>query len=102
MRSFRKAVNSALENVSFMAVITSDSDLHRPASSDLLSVCNRSTVFEREERCVLNSDVAMAPQNAERVEDNRVSDRQFIGRNHNFVGVADNWITCLTPALVAD
>jgi hypothetical protein len=50
----------------------------------------------------LNSDVAMVPQNAERVEDNRVSDRQFIGRNHNFVGVADNWIKCLTPALVVD
>jgi len=45
IRSFRKAVNSALENVSFMAVITSDSDLHRPASSDSLPVCNRSTVF---------------------------------------------------------
>ena len=38
----------------------------------------------------LNSDVAIVPLNAERVEDNRVSDRQFIGRNHNFVGVADN------------
>jgi hypothetical protein len=50
----------------------------------------------------LNSDVAMVPQNAERVEDNRVSDRQFIGGNHNFVGVADNWIKCLTPALVVD
>jgi hypothetical protein len=50
----------------------------------------------------LNSDVAIVPQNAERVEDNGVSDRQFIGRNHNFVGVADNWIKCLTPALVVD
>jgi hypothetical protein len=50
----------------------------------------------------LNSAVAMIPQNAERVEDNRVSDRQFIGRNHNFVGVADNWIKCLTPALVVE
>ena len=48
----------------------------------------------------LNSDAAMLPQNAERVEDNRVSDCQFIGRNHNFVGVADNWIKPLTPALV--
>jgi hypothetical protein len=46
--------------------------------------------------------VAMVPQNAERVENNRVSDRQFLGRNHNFVGVADNWIKCLTPALVVD
>lgn len=27
--AFRKAVNSAFEKVSFMAVITSDSDLHR-------------------------------------------------------------------------
>ena len=50
----------------------------------------------------LNSDAAMVPQNAERVEDNRVSDCQFIGRNHNFVGVADNWIKRLTPALVVD
>jgi hypothetical protein len=50
----------------------------------------------------LNSDVAMVPQNAERVEDNHVPDRQFLGRNHNFVGVADNWIKCLTPALVVD
>jgi hypothetical protein len=33
-----------------MAVITSDSHLHRPASSGLLSVCNRNTVVEREER----------------------------------------------------
>jgi hypothetical protein len=50
----------------------------------------------------LNSAVAMVPQNAERVEDNRVSDRQFIGRNHNFVGVANDRITCLTPALMVD
>lgn len=50
----------------------------------------------------LNADVAMVPQNAERVEDNRISDRQFIGRNHKFVGVADDWIKCLTPALVVD
>src|SRR5260370_3309443 len=82
----------------------SDSGLHRPASSDLLSVCNRSTVVEREEHAslFLNSAVAMVPQNAERVEDNHVPDRQFLGRNHNFVGVADNWIKCLTPALVVD
>src|SRR6266478_2368462 len=33
---------------------------------------------------------------------NRVSDRQFVGRNNNFAGVANNWIKCLTPALVAD
>jgi hypothetical protein len=50
----------------------------------------------------LNSDVAMVPQNAERVENNRVSDRQFVGRDNNFVGVINNWIKCLTPALVAD
>ena len=48
----------------------------------------------------LNSDAAMVPQNSERVEDNRVSDCQFIGRNHNFVGVADNWIEPLTPTLM--
>ena len=50
----------------------------------------------------LNSDVAMVPQNAERVEDNGVSDCPFIGRNHNFVGVPDNWIKRLTPALMVD
>jgi hypothetical protein len=50
----------------------------------------------------LSSDVAIVPQNAERVEDNRVSDRQFVGRNNNFAGVANNWISCLTPALVED
>jgi hypothetical protein len=50
----------------------------------------------------LNSDVAMVPQNAERVENNGVSDCQFTGRNHNFVGVADNWIKRLTPALMVD
>src|ERR1700723_3460783 len=33
-----------------MAVITSDSDLHRPSSFDLRSVCNRRPVVERETR----------------------------------------------------
>jgi hypothetical protein len=50
----------------------------------------------------LNSDVAMVPQNAERAEDNRVSDRQLIRRNYNVVGIADNRIKCLTPAFVVD
>jgi hypothetical protein len=50
----------------------------------------------------LNSDVAMVPQNAQRVKDNRVSDRQFVGRDNNCVGVTNNWIKCLTPELVAD
>jgi len=36
------------------------------------------------------------------VEDNRVSDRQFVGRDNYFAGVTNNWINCLTPALVAD
>jgi len=36
------------------------------------------------------------------VEDNRVSDRQFVSRDNNFAGVTNNWIKCLTPALVAD
>ena len=49
----------------------------------------------------LNSDVAMIPQNAWRVVDNRVSDRQFVGGDNNFVGVTNNWIKCLIPALVA-
>src|SRR4029077_4310804 len=53
-------------------------------------------------RCVSNSDVVTVPLNAERVEDNRVSDCQFIFRNHNLVGVADNWIKRLTPALMVD
>jgi len=33
-----------------MAVITSDSNFQRPASLDLLSVCNQNTVVERGER----------------------------------------------------
>jgi hypothetical protein len=50
----------------------------------------------------LNSGVAMVPHDTERVEDNRVSDRQLIRRNYNFVGVADSRIKCLTPAFVMD
>jgi len=46
----------------------------------------------------LNSDVAMVPQNTQRVEDNRVSDRQFVGRNDNFVSVTNNWIKCLNTS----
>ena len=37
-----------------MAVITSDSDLHRAASLDLLSVCNRSTT---------DSSLSLQPKN---------------------------------------
>jgi hypothetical protein len=36
------------------------------------------------------------------VEDNGVSDRQFVGRDNNFAGVGNNWIKCPTPALVVD
>ena len=36
------------------------------------------------------------------MEDNRVSDRQFVRRDNNFAGVTNNWINCLTPPLVAD
>ena len=50
----------------------------------------------------LNSDLAMVPQNSQRVEDNRVSDRQFVCRNNNFAGLGNDWIKCPTPALLAD
>lgn len=43
-----------------------------------------------------------SPLNTQRVEDDRVSDRQCAGRNNDFASVADNRIKCRTPALVAN
>jgi hypothetical protein len=44
----------------------------------------------------------MVPCNAQRVENNGVSDCQVVGIQDNLTGIVDNWIQRRTPALVAD
>jgi len=44
----------------------------------------------------------IAPYNAERMENNGVSECQLVGIQDNLTGIVDNWIQRQTPALVVD
>lgn len=49
-----------------------------------------------------HSAVGMAPENAERVKHNCVSDSQLVRIGHNLTGVVNDWISCQTPGLVVE